>query len=561
MCVCIGSCGGAHTANKKYSISVLFLVASGLDATEVMNRCNRQISIISTPPDTYARAMIDSSSLVLDNGTKRLLDLTRQPGPFRTDDDVHNILAIVNAKAPKLLDGLTEANCLKIARELEIRCYEKDQVVFRQGDPPDCYYTVIRGTASIYALNNKNSGAEEQKHGRDVYGKFLVQLPPGSSFGELSFNANGKHSPRNAGVVSDGSHGQSRVLLRSDESAVASTLSRSSSGGCCSCCSSSSIAANGRGGGGLIEVEASNVAVLLCISEKLYMKELFPRHAAKDQTKEKLAFLRSSFLFEDWPADKLIKLAYSMKKKTFAEGTTIAREGDRIEFVHMIRKGRIRVVKRIKGKQRKRTHGGGGAYASGSSPDRTIDIAELGEGDMFGLVEAASKSKKMKREALAIKPTDVFTVPLGTFGQDINSRTLTLVNKIVNKRTQWETLRIDYSSNFPSMPHSLPGNWKSMSKYELKPASVLSVKEWRQQNEKSVLAYRSLREARALYRVATAKSKASSPSLYSDEKAALLKIVALCEEARRHAEDAFCCEKKRGRFLADVDALNVALKT
>lgn len=73
-------------------------------------------------------------------------------------------------------------------------------------------------------------------------------------------------------------------------------------------------------------MEASDVAVLLCIPEALYMKELFPRHAAKHLTKEKLDLLRSSFLFQHWTTDQLIKLAYmyATKKKTYTEGTVIA---------------------------------------------------------------------------------------------------------------------------------------------------------------------------------------------------------------------------------------------
>lgn len=85
-----------------------------------------------------------------------------------------------------------------------------------------------------------------------------------ASFGELSFNANYEHSRRNAGVVSDGNHGQSRVQiqLKSD--------------------------------GSVNEIDASNIAILLLIPEKTYMTELYTRHASKHQTKEKVN--RFSFL-------------------------------------------------------------------------------------------------------------------------------------------------------------------------------------------------------------------------------------------------------------------------
>jgi len=42
------------------------------------------------------------------------------------------------------------------------------------------------------------------QHARSKLGIFITQLQSGDSFGELSFNADGNHSVRNASVVSDG---------------------------------------------------------------------------------------------------------------------------------------------------------------------------------------------------------------------------------------------------------------------------------------------------------------------------------------------------------------------
>jgi len=86
-------------------------------------------------------------------------------------------------------------------------------------------------------------------------------ITPTASFGELSFNANQNHSRRNAGVVSDGNLGQTRVQLQS------SPL---------------------KGDSNQSEASASNVAILLLIPEKTYMEELYTRHASKHQTKEKV---------------------------------------------------------------------------------------------------------------------------------------------------------------------------------------------------------------------------------------------------------------------------------
>ena len=481
-----------------------------------------------------------NNDLILDSGTKRLLEIGSEP--HRSDDDIQTILSIVNTLAPRLLDGLTQANCQNIAKGLEIRCYQRDEVLFRQGDPPDAYYTVVRGAVSIYARSEDNVNGETTC--RD--GKLLCQLPPGASFGELSFNANGKHSPRNAGVVSDGSHGQSKVMVRSNGTGGSKTTTN---------------------GGGMVEVEASDVAVLLCINEGLYMSELFPRHAAKHSTKDKLDFLRSSLLFRHWTADQLIKLAYAMKKKTYAEGTVLVREGgEHFEFVYFIRKGRVKVQSAIKGGTCKNgtgmscqkrpfsaIHSEKNANKkndlSATETERGIDIAFLGNGEMVGLVEIATKSKKMRRTIIATKRTDVFVVPVFAFYAFLahQDKTREFIEKMAKKRMDWEALRLDYAAKFPTMPHTLPKKWARMSSYMLHPDSILTEVERRRQNVMQTIETRKLREAKARYRVATMET-------FSGGKRAedLAKAEALCQEARGGASGAFRCDKKISAFLREV---------
>ena len=85
-----------------------------------------------------------------------------------------------------------------------------------------------------------------------------MQLPPGASFGELSFNKDYKHSRRNASVVSDGYHGQTHVKMQTGAA------------------------------DGIDNVEASNIAVLLLIPETTYMTEMFARDVSKHHTKDKV---------------------------------------------------------------------------------------------------------------------------------------------------------------------------------------------------------------------------------------------------------------------------------
>jgi len=186
-----------------------------------------------------------ASQFVVDESTGRLLELTSQND--RNEDDVEEIINLVNEKAPKLLETLSDSNKEIIAKTCYLKTYKNNEVVFQQGDIPDAYYTVIRGAISIYALLSTSTMVDGDDR-TTKYGKFLMQLPPGSSFGELSFNADYNHSRRNAGVVSDGNHG-----------------------------------------GNHNEINASNVAILLLIPEVTYMDELYPRHASKHKTKEKVS--------------------------------------------------------------------------------------------------------------------------------------------------------------------------------------------------------------------------------------------------------------------------------
>jgi hypothetical protein len=55
-------------------------------------------------------------------------------------------------------------------------------------------------------------------------------------------------------------------------------------------------------------MEASDVCILLLIPEQVYMSEMFARHSAKHQTKDKISFLKETLLFKHWTMDQLGEL-------------------------------------------------------------------------------------------------------------------------------------------------------------------------------------------------------------------------------------------------------------
>ena len=110
--------------------------------------------------------MQSARDYVVDDSTKRLLELTSTKE--RNEDAVDEIINLVNEKAPKVFEGLANCNKVAIAKSLYLKCYEFDEVVFRQGDLPDAYYTVIRGAVSLYAHSSKSEDCANSNERRCV---------------------------------------------------------------------------------------------------------------------------------------------------------------------------------------------------------------------------------------------------------------------------------------------------------------------------------------------------------------------------------------------------------
>lgn len=391
----------------------------------------------------------------MDPDTKQLLELTTNNDTANRTDVVDEIINIIQQKSPKLLEGLNETNKQNIALACQVKLYAYDDVVFHQGDAPDAYYTVLRGTVSIYVKRKEtlspNGGDNDAHQSRNWYGKLITNLSPGDSFGELSFNADGNHSVRNAGVISDGRHGEARVVRKH----------------------TSSLATK--------EVDVSDSCVLLLIPARCYMSHMFARDSAKHQTKDKLNLLKGSPPFQHWSMDQLVKLAYAMKKKSFEKGSVIIQQGERMENLWIIQEGRVRISHNVIPPSSIDTIQQGIRSGGRKQPKEpiTVDVANLGANDAIGLVESIEESislKKSNRNAIALVATEVFFVPLSFFKPFLkDSRTHAVVEQVAERRTTWELLRKDYAIKFPKMSMKLPKDVESMSKYCMCRKSSLKV--------------------------------------------------------------------------------------
>ena len=121
-----------------------------------------------------------SSDFIFDASTNRLVHLFSSKN--RSDEVMEEMICLVQEKAPNLLDGLSSVLKEEILQSTIIRCYRMNQVIFRKGDLPDAYYTVIHGAVSLYSDNCpvfdgglSNANYED----RQMYGKFLARLKAG----------------------------------------------------------------------------------------------------------------------------------------------------------------------------------------------------------------------------------------------------------------------------------------------------------------------------------------------------------------------------------------------
>lgn len=149
------------------------------------------------------------------------------------------------------------------------------------------------------------------------------------------------------------------------------------------------------------------------------MSEMFARHSAKHQTKDKIAFLKESTLFKHWTMDQLVKLAYAMKKKQFSKGSAIVQQGERLENLWIIRDGVVRISHKVTPSNDIRSIGKSMDDSLNSRNRRgnaqqalCVDIADLGANDVIGLIESLDASiKKSQREVVALCTTEMFFLP------------------------------------------------------------------------------------------------------------------------------------------------------
>jgi CRP-like cAMP-binding protein len=153
--------------------------------------------------------------------------------------------------------------------------------------------------------------------------------------------------------------------------------------------------------------------------------------------------------------DKLVKLAYSMTKKTYPEGSVIFQQGEKFSHIVLLNKGELVVKQTIATGHTSNMDN----FISGSiiiqKPRNgkrykhypiVIDIAELRHYDVFGLVEYTSALKKYKRQLVAKTMAEVFFIPSAIFKNflDQEPSTAKMIEELSLRRMKWEAVRRDF---------------------------------------------------------------------------------------------------------------------
>jgi hypothetical protein len=107
-------------------------------------------------------------------------------------------------------------------------------------------------------------------------------------------------------------------------------------------------------------------------------------------------------------------MAYAMKKKQYNKGSDVVRQGERMEYVWLIKSGVVRISHNVNSTQSIQRSISSSIVdeKDGTSEVLTVDIADLGALDCIGLVESMDENtKKSQRDAITLSSAELFFLP------------------------------------------------------------------------------------------------------------------------------------------------------
>ena len=381
----------------------------------------------------------------------------------RSTKDLTMIISLMSRVAPALLGNLSPASQRAVAREITIKDYSRGSPVFEQGALPDGYYYILAGQVSIYKHKEGENDSDFKNKNRsegffhETYGRKLTSLHREQGFGELSFARVGQ-VVRSATVVADGD----------EESSFADSAIHVSE-------------ASGGEAGAAIPLHPT-----VCLHVPAHTYVLQVSQKTDEELRRKMSLLESSLLFQHRPLEKLYDVAQHLRLKNFPAGKSLRSSGSPVDEVFLILSGEIAVYRtaalpsQSMGKHNldslkstvimangaaamaaeaaaEKNPDGGKRHGKDGEHDRSsmrrTELALLGQGEIFGIVDLLLKRTQMTRSASCITNVEVLMISVFMFQQLVLSdeRSAELLRRLVKNRSCWEELRVSCTEAHPGL--------------------------------------------------------------------------------------------------------------
>ena len=249
--------------------------------------------------------------LILSQKTERIKDLLDIPCEKRTEKMLLEIMSFT--KDFKIFDNISMSiEHQNICQTMTIHRYKPNEVIVKQGDPGNSFFYILNGTVNVRLTLNIDTGlnANEKKKNE-------------SNFEEKSEKNENEKKDEEANVIKvDKNIGVLKAGQTFGELSLLYGTPRSTS-----------------------IVSVTNSALIKIDKEPFdkYVKNIF-----ENQLQDQIEFLKICPIFNKIDQDLLIKLGIRTEVKKFSTGQIILEPDLKCEQIYIIRRGTIKVTKKIK---------------------------------------------------------------------------------------------------------------------------------------------------------------------------------------------------------------------
>ncbi|ESP01902.1 hypothetical protein LOTGIDRAFT_238088 [Lottia gigantea] len=237
----------------------------------------------------------------------QVIDVISKPPEKRNDGEINAIIPWLRKRTP-MFHNQQEEVLKDIIRNCEYQMASHDDVILCQGERGECMFVILRGSVSVYvdasmtgedegfpspvprsASKDSSNASPEIRLGRDldrrVFGKFIIKMESGTSFGEVALIS--EDSTRNASVIVD------------------------------------------------------TACDFLVVGKKLFNRSLKAYEENKYESTKN--FIKSHPYFNQWSARFKRLLELSLRREIYPFNSTIVKQGGRVRGMYFIVKGEANV--------------------------------------------------------------------------------------------------------------------------------------------------------------------------------------------------------------------------